>query len=116
MTGMETLRDQYYLMMMMISVSTRVSHHDLVKRDEKTSQTSEPHAFEAKDWLFWLGSSSITYSSQILSSASYKYYISLTWAISYVHLFIRQYNLQFLHRKAFGVRVRRMASASVSTV
>lgn len=91
--------------MMMISVSTQVSRHDLVKRDEEMSQTLESHAFEAKNWLFCLGSSSITYSSQIISAASYKYHINLTWEISYVHLFIWQYNLQFtvivqsLHRK-----------------
>lgn len=53
-----------------------------------------------------LGSSSIIYSSQIISAASYKYYISLTQAMPYVHLFTWQCNLQFtlivqpLHRKA----------------
>lgn len=53
-----------------------------------------------------LGSSSIIYSSQIISVASYKYCISLTRAMPYVHLFTWQCNPQFtlivqsLHRKA----------------
>lgn len=53
-----------------------------------------------------LGSSSIIYSSQSISATSYKYYISLTWAMPYVHLFTWECNpqltliVQSFHRKA----------------
>lgn len=105
---------------MMISVSIQASYYDLMKGVEKMSHThiwSKALAFLTN----MLRRSNITYSSQIISAASYKYYISQTWAMSYVHLFTWQCNPQFIvivvsSQKSPGVSARRITSAPMPTV